>query len=61
LWNDSTWRNLLHTDTHVIDLQKPEYELMPEQALVFEFQRTGADVSARAIWITIRGSYEVLV
>jgi hypothetical protein len=60
-WDDGTWTQLMNLNGYVMDLRKLEYELRPDQTLVFEFERIGQDLTARTLWITVRGSYEVLV
>lgn len=60
-WDDPTWTNLLFLDSHVIDLNKPEWVMDPEETLVFEFRYVDSAQSDLYLWITIRGSYEVEV
>lgn len=59
-WDDPSWASLFCLRGTVIDLNKPEWVLEPEETLVFEFTdiRTNQD-SEFGLWVTVRGSYEV--
>jgi hypothetical protein len=60
-WDSAAWTQLFTINSHVIDLRKVEFELLPEETMVFEFLKIAASQSDVDLWITVRGSYEVIL